>query len=201
MSDLTLDKFSLTETLIALRTIEARVEKYSVSSFVFFSLSAMVVLTGEKISLNGLSLTSDVAATMLFCIGVFCLVSRTLNFLGSEIYKIKLQELHQKAYGTKGDVWSYIPNSTLAFYTVLQSIGEPGKTFKRIFALGFMAPMAVSFSLILKTIDFSTIEGFGFIDAIFACSSLLLLMSYSLEFQICFGEIPQKVKKVFDQIL
>ncbi|WP_140248046.1 hypothetical protein, partial [Vibrio parahaemolyticus] len=68
MSEMNSDKFSLTETLIALRAIEARVEKYSVSSFVFFSLSAMVALTGKDISLNGVSLSADVAMTMLFCV-------------------------------------------------------------------------------------------------------------------------------------
>lgn len=195
------DKFSLTETLIALRAIEARVEKYSVSSFVFFSLSAMVALTGKDISLNGVSLSADVAMTMLFCVGVFCLVSRTLNFLGAEVYKIKFQEIYEKTYGSKADVWSYIPSSTLSFYTVLKSIGQSGPTFKRIFALGFMAPMAVSISQIFKASDFSDVANLGFADGIFACSSLLLIMSYSLEFQICFGEIPKKVKEVFDQTL
>ena len=56
MAEITVEEYSLKEAITSLRVLESRIEKYSVSAFLFFSLASLVAVTNKNIEINGLDL-------------------------------------------------------------------------------------------------------------------------------------------------
>ena len=206
MPELTVEEYSLKEAITSLRVLESRIEKFSVSAFFFFSLASLVALTNNGIQLNGLKLESSMALIIMFVIGVFCFVSRTLDFLGTQTYIEKIKELHVAVYPKdKGkhlsSIWSFSPLSTLALFTVIKAGGGAGHILKPILAICFLSPVIFSLIKIIQAGFLSELFKFEPISVVFFLSCLLFTASYLLEGYIIKGNFAVRIKKSLDSMI
>ena len=206
MPDLTVEEFSLKEAITSLRVLESRIEKFSVSAFLFFSLASLVAITNNNIQINGLNIESSMALVIMFVIGVFCFVSRTLSLLGTQIYIEKIKELHLAVYPKdKGKhlsgIWSFSPLSTLALFAVIKSAGGAGHILKPIIAIGFLSPIVFSLVKILQGGYLNNLVKLEPIAVVFFLSWLLLTASYLLEGYIVKGNFAVRAQKALDSMV
>ncbi|TWX71883.1 hypothetical protein ESZ36_01225 [Colwellia demingiae] len=206
MPDLTVEEFSLKEAITSLRVLESRIEKFSISAFLFFSLASLVALTNNSIEINGLNIQSSMALVIMFVIGVFCFVCRTLSLLGTQVYIEKVKELHIAVYPKdKGkhlsSLWSFSPLSTLALFTVIKATGCAGHILKPIIAIGFLSPVVFSLFKILQAGYFNSLVKLEPIAVVFFLSCLLLMASYLLEGYIVKGDFSVRTKKALDSMV
>ena len=206
MAEITVEEYSLKEAITSLRVLESRIEKYSVSAFLFFSLASLVAVTNKNIEINGLDLEASMALVIMFVIGVFCYICRTLSFLGTQVYIEKIKELHVAVYPKdKGKhlsgIWSFSPLSTLALFTLIKVAGGAGHIIKPIMAIGFLSPMVFSLVKILKAGYLSNLMQLEPMAVVFSLSWILLTVSFLLEGYIVKGNFAIRSKKALDSMV
>ena len=164
-----------------------------------------MALTGNKIEFNGLELESSKALVLLFTIGVFCFVCRTLSFFGTQIYIEKIKELHQMVYPKAKqkrlqDIWSFTPLSTYTLYFTVQFSGGAGLILKPIIGLGFVSPAVFSLYSIVKAGYVQSLVQYEPISVIFFLSWMLLFSSFLLENYIVNKGFGKSAKESLDSM-
>ncbi len=206
MPEITVEEFSLKEAIISLRVLESRIERFSVSAFLFFSLASLVALTNNSIEINGLKLESTMALVIMFVIGIFCFICRTLSLFGKQVYIRKIKALHVLVYPKdKGKnlngIWSFSPLSTLALFTVIKAAGGAGHIIKPIMAMGFLSPAVFALFKLLEGGYINDLLKFDPMAVVFTASLILLFLSFLLENYIVNGDFADRTKNVLDSMV